>query len=141
MKFYCTAQYLPALPSPPLQVLRDRHDQAPCDRRLEAAGGHAQRGAADLRVQARVPVHLRLGDQGPAPLRRDLLQRQRAQREYSLMCTTAVCPTNTQPKISVPRNRRQPYLSDSGRAGNSIRFLASNNLLSQAKKKNHLCSI
>ena len=64
------------------QVLRDGHDKAPGDRGLQAPRGDAQRGAAHLRVQARVPLHLRLGDPRQAPLGRNLLQRQRAQREW-----------------------------------------------------------
>lgn len=65
-----------------LQVLRNRFDQAACHWRLQAAGGHQWRGEQDRRLQARVSVHLRVGDQGPVAVRRGVQQRQHTEREY-----------------------------------------------------------
>ena len=48
-----------------LQVLRDGVDQAGGDRRLEAEGGHAECSGRDLRLQARQPDDVRLGDPRP----------------------------------------------------------------------------
>lgn len=50
-------------------VLRDWVHTAPRYRRLQAASCHPGGGRAHRAVQARVPVHLRLGDSRPAALR------------------------------------------------------------------------
>lgn len=50
----------------PGPVLRDGQHSAAGNRRIQATGRHAGSGAQDQRVQARVSVHIRLGDPGSA---------------------------------------------------------------------------
>ncbi len=66
------------------QVLRDGDHQAPGHRGLQTPSSHSQRGSAHLRVQARVSIHLCLGDQGQAAVGRGVQQRQCAQRKTML---------------------------------------------------------
>ena len=56
------------------QVLRDGFDQTARHRRLQAARRHLQRRDQNRRVQARMPVHLRMGDPRPSALRGRLQQ-------------------------------------------------------------------
>ena len=64
------------------QVLRDGIDPAARHRRLQAARRHQRSRQQDLAVQARMPVHLRVGDpRSPAPGSR-LQQRHHPQRKW-----------------------------------------------------------
>jgi hypothetical protein len=51
------------------QVLRDRFHQTSSDRGLETQSGHHTGGFQDRRLQARMPVHLCLGNSRPTALR------------------------------------------------------------------------
>lgn len=70
-----------------LKVLRDGIDQAEGDWRLQAARRHQRRRRQDIAVQARVPVHFRVGDPRPPAPGGHLQQRQHSQREspYSIV--------------------------------------------------------
>lgn len=59
-------------------VLRDGLDPAACNRWQQATRRHLRCSGQDRPVQARVPVHLRLGDSRPTAQRGMLHQRQRA---------------------------------------------------------------
>ena len=65
----------------PFQILRDGLHPPEGDRRFEAARGDAERGGASARVQVGVPLHLRVGDQGPPRQGARLLPGDRAQCE------------------------------------------------------------
>ena len=63
------------------QLLRDGFDQTGRYRRLEAQGGHAERGRRHIRVQTAESDHVRLGDQGAPHHREHLRRREGAERE------------------------------------------------------------
>ncbi len=70
-----------------LQILRDGFDPPQGDRRLQAPRGHLHGGGQGEEVQAGVPVHLCLGDQGPAGQRRTLPGGLGAKREKTTFYT------------------------------------------------------
>ena len=81
------------------QVLRDWLHPPEGDRGFEAARGDAERGGASARVQVGVPLHLRMGDQGPPRQGARLLPGDRAKCE----CTNASVPVSMGKRIHLHR--------------------------------------